>query len=217
MAVADQLPVMVAVSAVGSYAYHFVNQAFAAAFGQEKEAILEKGSEHTIKPLIQPKNWEVIRQYLPGFRYYDYQNGGGLNTIYFVKYAVGGGGGGGDHAWLLCQKQFLSPQNYFGLYLPFKDLGSVGDILKEHVGDLFMNPAMYRRYHTLTFREKQVLPLICRGLTNQKIAALLSLSRNTVRTHRNHIWKKLAIGDCRDALAYRVLTEAHSNDKRIGS
>ncbi|MDE0472035.1 MAG: LuxR C-terminal-related transcriptional regulator, partial [Ekhidna sp.] len=63
------------------------------------------------------------------------------------------------------------------------------------------------RYHTLTVREKQVLSLICRGLTNQKIATLLSLSRNTVRTHRNHIWKKLAVRHCRDALAYRVLTE----------
>ncbi|MDE0470871.1 MAG: hypothetical protein OXH57_02930, partial [Ekhidna sp.] len=71
---ADQLPVMVAVSTVESYDYRFANQAFAAAFGQEKEAIIAKGFEHTVRPLIHPKNWEVIRQYLPGFKYYHCHN-----------------------------------------------------------------------------------------------------------------------------------------------
>jgi len=43
----------------------------------------------------------------------------------------------------------------------------------------------------LTAREREVLQLIAEGRTNRGIAALLSVSVNTVETHRKHIMEKL--------------------------
>lgn len=46
-------------------------------------------------------------------------------------------------------------------------------------------------YEGLSDREKDVLKLIGQGHTNQEMADLLSLSVNTVQTHRTHIMNKL--------------------------
>ncbi len=44
-------------------------------------------------------------------------------------------------------------------------------------------------------RETQVLVLIARGLTNQEIETTLHLSHATVKTHVNHIFRKLEVTD----------------------
>ncbi|MFD1933268.1 MULTISPECIES: response regulator [Nonomuraea] len=57
---------------------------------------------------------------------------------------------------------------------------------------------------SLTEREREVLTLIGRGLANQEIAALLSLSMATVKTHVNRVFSKLRLRDRAQAvvLAY---------------
>ncbi len=57
-------------------------------------------------------------------------------------------------------------------------------------------------YESLTKREKEVLRLISLGESNQEISDKLFLSKDTVRTHRNHIWKKLKINTLVDAIKY---------------
>ena len=81
------------------------------------------------------------------------------------------------------------------------------------VGDGLLAPAVTRRlieafahhYHrrgaapavadALSAREREVLELIARGLSNAEIAASLYLSENTVRTHVTHILDKLGVRD----------------------
>jgi DNA-binding NarL/FixJ family response regulator len=81
------------------------------------------------------------------------------------------------------------------------------------VGDGLLAPAVTRRlieafahhYHkrgvapavtaTLSAREREVLELIARGLSNAEIAASLYLSENTVRTHVTHVLDKLGVRD----------------------
>jgi DNA-binding NarL/FixJ family response regulator len=56
----------------------------------------------------------------------------------------------------------------------------------------------------LTPRERQILKLIAEGLTNTMIANRLTLSTNTVKTHRMRIYQKLNLNDRKGVFAYAV-------------
>jgi DNA-binding NarL/FixJ family response regulator len=58
---------------------------------------------------------------------------------------------------------------------------------KQRGGDVF------RRLEQLTPREREVLVLVARGLTNRETAARLNISHRTVETHREHLMRKLEL------------------------
>jgi FixJ family two-component response regulator len=47
------------------------------------------------------------------------------------------------------------------------------------------------RYHSLTPREQEVLPLLVNGLMNKQAAARLEITEYTVQIHRSHIMRKM--------------------------
>ncbi len=47
----------------------------------------------------------------------------------------------------------------------------------------------------LTEREKEVLRLVCDGLTNAEIAACLHVSRETVKSELKRIFRKIGVGN----------------------
>lgn len=48
-----------------------------------------------------------------------------------------------------------------------------------------------RRFASLTFRERELIPLICSGFSNKQIAIKLHLSVRTVMNHRAHLLEKV--------------------------
>lgn len=65
----------------------------------------------------------------------------------------------------------------------------------------------------LTPRQEQIARLICLGLTNDEMAAELSLATNTVRMHKQALYKRLGICD-RIGVPIRLVVAARK-EKRI--
>jgi DNA-binding NarL/FixJ family response regulator len=58
----------------------------------------------------------------------------------------------------------------------------------------------------LSEREREVLELVARGLTNKEVANTLGLSQFTVRNHLNHITEKLEVSDRTEAIVVAIQT-----------
>lgn len=61
-----------------------------------------------------------------------------------------------------------------------------------------------RREETLTYREVEVLQMICKGLSNQAIAQTLFLSEKTVKNHLTNIFRKINVTDRTQAVLYAI-------------
>jgi NarL family two-component system response regulator LiaR len=123
--------------------------------------------------------------------------------------------------------------------LPAIQLGAAGYLLKNvapaelaravraaHAGEALLDPSVAARLvravaeqraegprpaDQLTRRERDVLALIARGLSNKRIAFELGLSEKTVKAHVGHVLAKLGVSDRTQAALYAVrhgLTQA---------
>ena len=57
-----------------------------------------------------------------------------------------------------------------------------------------------RRVESLTLRERQIVELVLKDLSNQEIAEALKLSRRTIECHRQVAYKKLQVNNVKEAL-----------------
>ena len=69
------------------------------------------------------------------------------------------------------------------------------------------------KFNTLTKSEKNTLKLILEGYTNQQIAESTYVSVNTIRTHRNRIWKKLDVHSLGDCMKFKPFFETEINQQ----
>jgi DNA-binding NarL/FixJ family response regulator len=68
-------------------------------------------------------------------------------------------------------------------------------VIDRMAGDPPPDPAVRRRLAELTPRERDVLELVARGLSNAEIAAALAVEESTVKTHMKRILAKLDLRD----------------------
>jgi DNA-binding NarL/FixJ family response regulator len=82
----------------------------------------------------------------------------------------------------------------------------VGAIRAVHAGLRHLPPRITVRLaermmrSTLTDREREVLQMLSKGLTNKQIAQVLGISGNTIRNHVNSILQKLEVADRTEAV-----------------
>ncbi|MGH9255680.1 MAG: response regulator [Vicinamibacterales bacterium] len=76
-------------------------------------------------------------------------------------------------------------------------------MLDDHVRQL-ADKGVADRYESLSDREREVFQLIAEGKMNKEIAALLSISLNTVETHRARIMDKLDLHSAAEIVLYAV-------------
>lgn len=55
-----------------------------------------------------------------------------------------------------------------------------------------------RRVESLTLRERQIVELVLKDLSNQEIAEALKLSRRTIECHRQVAYKKLQVNNVKE-------------------
>jgi len=77
-------------------------------------------------------------------------------------------------------------------------------IARKLISELNQPPNLPPTRDPLTERELDVLKLIARGLSNMDIAAELSISERTVRTHITHILNKLHLANRTQAALYAM-------------
>lgn len=73
-------------------------------------------------------------------------------------------------------------------------------------GQARQSPARDEALNRLSPRERDILPLLCRGLSNAQIGWELGISEKTVRNHLSHLYDKLDLHSRAAAIAY-----AHAN------
>ncbi|MBD2701754.1 response regulator transcription factor [Spirosoma sp. BT702] len=62
----------------------------------------------------------------------------------------------------------------------------------------------FARRLSLTFREVEIIRLICQGLSSEQIADQLTLSVETIKTHRKNIHFKLGISKVADLIQFAI-------------
>lgn len=93
-------------------------------------------------------------------------------------------------------------------------------ITAVHKGDIYLSPPMTRKLVNrllnfgdseeseklmlLTDREKEVMYLLAKGLTNREIGEQLTISPSTVQTHRTHIMQKLELNNRAELIRYAM-------------
>jgi LuxR family maltose regulon positive regulatory protein len=76
-----------------------------------------------------------------------------------------------------------------------------------------LTPAMLEGIETLTEREREVLKLIALGMPNKEIGRKLFISEKTVKTHANHIFRKLGVTSRAQAM---LVFQSYQRARRMG-
>lgn len=101
----------------------------------------------------------------------------------------------------------------------FDDVIQIGDTrgkIKSKIEKLVNNTAEPRHYEPesiLSAREKDVVRLLAKGLSNKEISGKLFISPHTVITHRKNITRKLNIKSVAGLIVYAIINDIVSVDE----
>lgn len=80
-----------------------------------------------------------------------------------------------------------------------------GEINRQHVRNQEAARVTERsKEERLTYREIEVLEMVCKGMSNQDVAKKLFLSEKTVKNHLTNIFRKINVTDRTQAVLYAI-------------
>lgn len=80
-----------------------------------------------------------------------------------------------------------------------------GEINRQHIRDLEVSKVLERsKEERLSYREIEVLEMVCKGMSNQEVAKSLFLSEKTVKNHLTNIFRKISVTDRTQAVLYAI-------------
>jgi len=80
-----------------------------------------------------------------------------------------------------------------------------GEINRQHVRSLEAAKILERtKEERLSYRELEVLEMVCKGMSNQEVAKNLFLSEKTVKNHLTNIFRKISVTDRTQAVLYAI-------------
>lgn len=195
--VMEYMPIMYSCSTVDQWKHVAMNEALATHLKTEKEYILKCGPEYTTN-MVRPDTVSILKQGISQFKYESHGDRV-LSYTQFIKPPERK-----EYSLLRTHKKFLNENLYMNMYQVHSGAESIFQSLYGMIGPAKISVSDYQRYHSLTNREKQVFFLVIQGTTNREVAYQLNISPNTVRTHRNRVWKKLNIRHFRDCQKYEL-------------
>jgi len=80
-----------------------------------------------------------------------------------------------------------------------------GEINRQHVKNLDHTKQVDRaKFERLSYREVEVLEMVCKGKSNQDVAKNLFLSEKTIKNHLTNIFRKIGVTDRTQAVLYAI-------------
>ena len=113
-------------------------------------------------------------------------------TLSFYQYIEIPGKG---FLWFLSTVRFYTEETLIVITVPVSVLKEFNGRIKEILNENIYLRSNLKIYQRLTKRERELIKLFSAGLTNQEVADQLHISKLTVKTHRNNIYRKLNISN----------------------
>ena len=105
--------------------------------------------------------------------------------------------------WMFTSSKLIENGDYLISYSsPIGNLENNSEFLLRNLEDNLFLRKNFRRFQSLTKREKEILHLVASGLTSKQIAEMLFLSKATISTHRKKIKHKLELRNINDWIRY---------------
>lgn len=183
-AIGDLLPGMVHINRKGDFMLQYMNTV-----GQELTGITSIGIKEDpdleIQKHLHPGNMALARKKIRKFE----QENNETEILTFFQYIRPDPGK--DYRWFFSLKRHLNTENTFTIAILLDEMDGFAKVLRPFVESTYLTSNNYRKFELLTRREKEILKMICLGLTSPEIADQLFISLHTVNTHRKTIKSKL--------------------------
>lgn len=93
--------------------------------------------------------------------------------------------------WYISNKKIINNEICLNVAYALKDLGILGIKVSKILDTSLLDNLAWRKFISLTKKEKEIIKLIADGYSNDSIADILFLSPHTIRTHRESIRFKI--------------------------